>query len=590
MILYALKEYYDRLAALPESDVAPEGFEKKPLEFLICIKPNGEFVQLEDARDPKGKKMIGKTYLLPRHAERTGSKSYTVTSLLWDHLGYVLGEPADGKYSAKQHESWLAMLRNLPENLKQDPGVRAVLRFYESGEDKKVPASAKWTECLKSKPNNISFKLAGDTVPVPCRPAVQEYVRQNTAAEPAEEDGQEVTGRCLVCGRVGPLARTHGKTPINRDAKCLVSFQKNQGYDSYGKEQAYNAPVIKSTEFAYTTALQSLLKSDQKIRIGSDVYVFWAQKKSALEQELPCAFAAPPTDNPNANTDYVTRLFQAVWKGTYTIAEDNTKFYILGLSPNAYRISVRLWEQGTVKDISGRIVQHMEDLKMTVPGHGYFRDHPALPLDLLMRSIALGEKYDNIPPNLTGQTVQAVLRGLPYPATLLHAAVRRIGAEHTVNYPRAALLKAYLNRARRFAKDTSEKEILMSLDITNTNPGYVLGRLFAVLEKMQEEASGGNLNATIKDRYYGAASSTPRAVFALLLRLNNHHAAKIENPGRRTNLDKLKQEILGLLDAKNAFPAHLSLEDQGRFALGYYHQRQDLFTSKNTDKLTGEKI
>ena len=437
MILYALKEYYDRLAELPESDVAPEGFEKKPLEFLIRIMPDGKLVSLEDMRTQTGKKLIGKAYLLPRHADRT---SKSIPSLLWDNLTYVLGYTANGKSCAKQHESWLTMLHNLPENLKQDPGVRAVLNFYESGEDKKVPASSQWEECLKAKPNNISFILAGDTAPVPCRPAVQTYVRQNTGTNADEADGKEVFGRCLVCGQTGPLARTHGKTPINKDSKCLVSFQKNQGYDSYGKEQAYNAPVIKSTEFAYTTALQTLLKSNQKIRIGSDVYIFWAQKKVPLEQDIQYVFSVPPSDNPNANTAVVTQMYQSIWTGKTPNIADNTKFYILGLSPSAFRISVRLWEQGTVAEISGRITQHIKDLQTTVPTGGHFREHPVLPLDLLMRSIALGGKYDNIPPNLTGQTVQAVLRGLPYPATLLHAAVRRIRAEQKVDYPRAALL------------------------------------------------------------------------------------------------------------------------------------------------------
>ena len=118
----------------------------------------------------------------------------------------------------------------------------------------------------------------------------------------------------------------------------------------------------------------------------------------------------------------------------------------------------------------------------------------------------------------------------------------------------------------------------MALDVTNTNPGYRLGRLFAVLEKIQEEASPG-INATIRDRFYGSASGTPVAAFPHLMKLKNHHLAKLENRGRAVNLEKIVGEIMDGLDD---FPTHLSLQDQGRFAVGYYHQRQDFFKKNET--------
>jgi len=172
--------------------------------------------------------------------------------------------------------------------------------------------------------------------------------------------------------------------------------------------------------------------------------------------------------------------------------------------------------------------------------------------------------------------MRSILEGLPYPQTLLQAAVRRIKAEHDITYPRAALIKAYLNRRARF-RHQEQEELTMSLDMTNTNVGYRLGRLFATLEKIQQEASPG-INATIRDKFYGAASSTPVTVFGNLTRLKNHHLAKLENPGRRVNFERLIGEIMsGIAD----FPAHLKLEDQGRFAIGYYHQMQDFFTKKS---------
>jgi CRISPR-associated protein Csd1 len=201
----------------------------------------------------------------------------------------------------------------------------------------------------------------------------------------------------------------------------------------------------------------------------------------------------------------------------------------------------------------------------------------------LLRAIAVLGKDDNVPPNLAGDTMKAILTCTPYPQTLLSAAVRRCRAEREVTYPRAALIKAVLVRDNRFGKRFSrkhEKEVSMSLNMENTNAGYRLGRLFAVLEKTQEEANPG-INATIRDRFYGSASATPVAAFPHLMKLKNHHLSKLENRGRAVNLEKMIAEIVeGISD----FPAHLSLADQGRFAVGYYHQRQAFFTSSKKDQ------
>jgi CRISPR-associated protein Csd1 len=197
----------------------------------------------------------------------------------------------------------------------------------------------------------------------------------------------------------------------------------------------------------------------------------------------------------------------------------------------------------------------------------------------LLRSIAPQEKADNIPPNLAGDTMRAILEGTPYPATLLQAAIRRNRAEQNVTYPRAALIKASLNRALRFNNPKNEKEITMSLDLENTNIGYRLGRLFAALEKIQSDANPG-INATIRDRFYGAASGSPVTVFGNLMRLSQHHLGKLSG-GLRVTRERLLQEIMSEI---GDFPAHLDMADQGRFAIGYYHQMQDLYTKKTDNQ------
>jgi CRISPR-associated protein Csd1 len=253
--------------------------------------------------------------------------------------------------------------------------------------------------------------------------------------------------------------------------------------------------------------------------------------------------------------------------------DPNTRFFVLGLAPNAARIAVRFWYAGTVGEVAANISAHFDDLEIVAPP----KWSPYLSLRTLLRGIALQGDLENVPPNLAGDFMKAILTGTPYPRTLLAGALRRVRAERDVTYPRAALVKAVLARETRYY-GSLEKEVGMSLDGSTTNVGYCLGRLFAVLEKAQEEASPG-INATIRDRFYGAASATPVAAFPHLLKLKNHHLAKLENRGRAVNLERLIGEIM---DGVSDFPAHLSLQDQGRFAVGYYHQRQDLFKKRET--------
>lgn len=581
MILQALKEYYDRKAADPESGIAPEGFEKKELQFLIVIKEDGEFVNIEDTREKVGTRLIAKTFLLPRSKGRSGAKSYETTFLLWDHIGYLLGQPAQDEKCAKQHKVWLHSLKKISGGLSEDIGVQAVLRFYDKGGVGSAIATTQFQECLKAPQCNMSFRLESELTPIPCRAKVQEFVKNtttiNTSEDTVEDSSKDVkTGVCLVTGETGEVARTHGRTPINKDTKCLIGFQRNCGYDSYGKEQGYNAPVIKSTEFAYVTALNTLLKTtSQRMSIGDASTVFWSEKKTTFESDFSSFFSEPQKDDPDEGTRKVKALFDSVNNGAFINEEGSSRFYVLGLAPNAARIAVRFWQVGTVAEFAEKIKSHFEDMAIVKPP----KEPEYYSLWRILVNIATQDKSENIPPNVAGDFMRAILTAAPYPATLLQAALRRIHSdtENRVKPVRAALIKAYLNRYYKIHKNPNHKEILMSLDTSQPSIGYQLGRLFATLEKIQEEANPG-LNATIRERFYGAACASPVTVFANLMRLKNHHIAKMENKGRVVNFERLLAEIVGRLDD---FPAHLDLHEQGRFAIGYYHQRQDFFTKKD---------
>lgn len=295
-----------------------------------------------------------------------------------------------------------------------------------------------------------------------------------------------------------------------RNHQVPILFRFNlDAFNSFGKAQGTNAPVGKQAAFAYSTALNHLLGRDsrQRIQVGDASTVFWSRDVCALETDLLALFGESPKDDPDQGSKAVANLYASVKNGVYAADSSDNRFYVLGLAPNAARISVRFFHQGTVNEIASNIKLHFDDLEIERASF----DKPHLSIFRLLTSIAAQGKADNIPPTLSGDFARAILAATPYPATLLQAALRRLRAEHDINYPRAALLKAVINRQTRF-QPSNDKELTVSLDLTNNNSGYRLGRLFAALERAQERANPG-LNATIRDRFYGAASSTPVSVF-----------------------------------------------------------------------------
>jgi CRISPR-associated protein Csd1 len=576
MILQALYDYYyQRKAANPESSIAPEGFEWKEIPFVIVIDREGNFVSLQDTREGEGKNKKAKQYLLPKSVGRSGSNSWTTSFLLWDHYGYVLGHARsesdkDRAMAEKQMPSFIRRIQELPADVKGDEGVMAVIRFYENGEYQIVRAAENWDDCAKIVGCNMSFRLEGEADLIPCRDAIRIYVDTQVG-----ENTDEAAGFCLITGRMAAIARIHSDTPINRDSKKLVSFQKNSGYDSYGKEQAFNAPISKSAEFAYTTGLNMLLAkgSKNKVQVGDATTVFWSEKQDVFEEDFP-AFFGYSNDDPDADVQAVKSLYEGIKSG-HANMDSNTRFYVLGLAPNSARISVRFWHTGTIAEFAGNIRKHFDDLKISRGP----KDTSHFSMFWLLSAMAHEGKVDNVPPNLSGQIFQSVITGGLYPATMLQQAIRRIRATQDVTRLQASILKAYLNRFSRIYK-TKEEEITVPLDPTNNNPGYRIGRLFAVLERIQEKSSSTTLNSTIRDRFYGAASSTPVIVFPQLLKLKNHHLGKIDE-SFKNYYERLVGEIIDGLGG--SMPSHLSMEDQARFAIGYYHQRQDFFKKKDSE-------
>lgn len=585
MILQALKEYYERKAADPDSNLAPKGWQTQALPFLIVLDNQGHFIQFQDTREIVDKKSRARSFLVPLAYKRQGPGAWKVASLLWDNAAYILGyDPGDLETASKKHKSFKERFSRTFSEPDADEGLRAMFQFLDNIPMESISKDPLWKEIEESNPF-MSFRLSSEPGLICTRPAVQRLINDI----PTHANVSETV--CIVSGEMDRPTRLHhsikGVWGAHTAGADIVSYNLD-AFCSFEKEQGSNAPIGEKTAFAFATALNHLLRrnSGQRIQVGDATTVFWSEKASALEGLLADIFGETK-DDPDRNTRAIRSLFEAPKTGQFVLDDDKTRFFVLGLAPNSKRLAVRFWHVSTVAELAQRIRRHFEDLKIALSPKDI--EYPSL--FRLLVSTAVQGKADNIPPNLGGDTMRSILEGLPYPHTLLSGTIRRIRAEHEITPVRAAIIKACLNRQNRFSSNPLEKEVTVSLDETNDNAGYRLGRLFAVLEKAQEEAQG-SLNTTIRDRFYGAASSTPVTVFPRLLKLNKHHLSKLENRGRAVNLEKIIGQVVDAIDGKNGFPAHLELDDQGRFAIGYYHQRQAFFAKREqTEETTkGESL
>ncbi len=588
MILQALVQYHDRLRE--EGRLPPPGYVQQEIPFFVVLNGEGQFRGLQDTRTGEGRIKPGRQCVVPKGPKRQGRQ--IAPNILWDKPSYLFAcpKPDASKETEKQqehayeeHVAFLARQEVLFPEGSRPSAVQAVLSFLEGGEFADLFSAPEWPE-IEEKGLFLTFAVESEgSAPLVCEdPAVMATV----AAATSEENEELPVGTCLVTGRHEPIARLHtgikGVRGTQPSGGNIISF-KLDAFRSHGWRQGMNAPVGVSAEAAYTSALNILLAkgSQQKMVVGGTTTVFWAEHQTPMEDVLADLFGlAPETTESPRDLDAIRALLTAPRTGAPPPVDDATRFYVLGLAPNTARIAVRFWHVGTVGEMASHILQYFED--MVIVHRPDEVDCPTL--DALLRSTAVQWKWDNVAPKLAGEFVASTLSGRPFPRTLLNAVIQRIRSDQTVPHARAALIKAFLVRQNRHSL-SQRKEVLVSLDVTNLNPGYRLGRLFAVLERTQERANPG-VNKTIRDRYYGSASSTPVLTFPILMKLHTHHLAKLEHPGEAVNLGKLVGEIV---DALSTFPSHLTLEDQGRFAIGYYHQRQAFFQKRDDTPSGGEQ-
>lgn len=587
MILKALYDYYHRCG-----DLAPQGFEYKEISFIVVLDSNGNFIDVEDARSDD--KKHGTPYLVVKGVRSgTTPKPY----LFWDNVEYTCNYVAPNPKNSPErqaelqrkatikHSALVDKFKAISSKYPSNKALKAVCLFYENGGLDKLYDHYMWQEIIKKTTVNISYRLDRiDNTEI----IAEDKDLKNEVSESSKEDNSEKSAVCIITGKPCKPVESTSPTPLpmpNTQATArLVSFQVNSGYDSYGKQKGQNAPISKEAEAAYTTALNQLLGkgSRNKFIIGNRTFVFWGSSNSEASLMLENALAKELSgfgydqdeteeDDQNERVEAVIKTFQSIYSGKIPGALTD-RFYILGLAPNSARIAVTHWSDSSLKEFASNMLKHHEDMEIAdrrkdkKPYSGLFS---------ILRAITVNGKVSDIKSNLPEAIVKSIVEGRPYPYSLMQQVILRVHADHKVDIARAAIIKAYLNRIDK----NKQKQITVMLNKEEDNIGYLCGRLFAVLEYTQRKALGFS---TIDERYYGAAMSNPALVFPTLKKLTKHHLGKIINQGTKIYIEKITSEISDKMPS-TGFPARLDLYDQGRFVIGYDHQKSDFFTHKEEE-------
>lgn len=567
MILRALYDYYQK-----KQDVLPViGKELKEIGFLLVINREGEFLRFEDRRIDSKR---ASSFLVKKHV---GRSSGVVPNHLYDNSSYVFcySNKGDLESCRKYFDAFKAKIEEILERHPDNQSIQAINEFYAKPPEEilaRLQQDPLWEEIVKNlgkKYSTFSFLLEGGTKII---------AEDDELLDLTKGDDQTDEKTCLISGEKGACVETTTATmiPGSQATAKLVAFQVNAGYDSYGKEKCGNAPISEASEFGYTTALNYLLAADSrnKFLVGNRTFLFWSSSThdvgKQMEEGMFTIFGfKDDQSDPDRGIEKVKKVFTSVFSGVLPISKDD-RFFILGLAPNSARISVVYWSELPLKEFASILLRHFEDMDMV----DNRKDRkPYMGLHAMLSAVTLGGKSSEATPNLPDAVARSIFQGLPYPDTLFAECIRRIRAEQNVYVTRAAIIKAYLNR-----KYNNIKPIEIMLDKENTNQGYLCGRLFAALVKIQESGSGID---SIRERFMNAASATPSAVFSTLMNLSVHHQEKLSR-GQQVFYEKLLGEILSKIEA-TGFPAHLNLQDQGRFFVGYYHQRQDFFVKQENN-------
>jgi len=615
VIIQSLVRYYDILAADNTVKISKPGYSQANVSFALVISKDGELTNIIDLRTD-GKKKIPKVMDCPYQKARANA---ITPYFVCDNAKYVFGidkiRTDEKKKTAASVVTTLAEMENEKIIISKrslecfgqcrafhhslldsedDPKVRTFLKFLDGWKPELSLHHSKVAEYKDSLLDGGLFVFDIDGKYLHQNPVIRQLWESHYSSLTGDESNSR--SQCLVTGKKESIARTHQKIKGVYGAQSagatLVGFN-DPAFESYGKEQSYNAPISESAMFKYTTTLNHLLErgSKNRIQIGDTSTVFWAETDKKNCENL-AHFLIDPFEEPEEDAgtgadasvkkqDIQTRqlvsdILQKVRTGMYLEEKDlgvdpeKTNFYILGLAPNNARLAVRFWHEDRFGNFITRVARHHLDMEIERDDRGpqfisVYR--------LLKETIPQSSNDKAASPLLGGLLMRSILEGTPYPVPMYNAILNRVKVERSINYARAGFIKACLIRMARARGNKEEDMITVSLNEESTNVPYRLGRLFAVLEKAQSDANK-DLKSTINSKYFSSASTTPAVVFPVLLKLAQHHIAK-SDWGFKSN-----QWIEDVVSGIDEFPVYMNLEDQGKFMLGYYHQRKAFFKKK----------
>lgn len=578
MILQALTRYYEDLRA--RGEIAAPGWAPAKISFALCLNGDGELTQVVPTMEEavKGKKTVlqPQVFSLPAAVKRTAG---VAANFLWDNSAYLLGIDQKGK-PARSHECFTAAakLHHAVLDGVDSPAARTILTFFDTWEPEHAaehPALAGQLDEVTAG-GNLLFRVDG------CYPQKEAAICEAWRSYRDGGDEDAVRMQCLVTGREDEITAVHPSIKGVRDAQssgaALVSFNA-PAFCSYGREQNFNAPVGKYAAFAYTAALNHLLADKNNVQlIGDTTLVCWAEGADAAYPDFFSAVMSGGSYEGLSDNDLRAALKRiAGGQPCDDLGVDPARpFYILGLAPNAARLSVRFFLRDSFGKLMENVNAHYERLEIVRPAYEKFN---YLPLWAMLRETVNLNSRDKSPsPAMAGAAARAVFSGTRYPASLLEATMLRIRAERRITWGRAAIIKAYYLKNPH--EDCPEEVLTVSLNEASTNPAYTLGRLFSVYEAVQQAANPG-INATIKDKYFNSAAAMPASIFPVLNNLYQKHLRKLD-AGQRVYYDKQVMALKGMLG--ESYPTRMTLAQQGAFDLGYYHQTQKRYTKKEENE------
>lgn len=588
MILQALTAYYEQLVRQGKLS-APGWDDSFKVSYELRLNDAGQLLRVVPLLTEKtvGKKTVlaPRAMRVPAHEKRS---SGIAANFLCDNSTYLLGADEKGKPErAADCFKACAKLHHTILDGVDSPAARALLAYFDSWDPAQAAAHPLLAEQWKEITGNANLIFGYEAADhshsfVNDDPAIQNAWQTHYNDRSADSD----MGQCLITGKYAPIERTHpnisGVPGAQSSGAALVSFNA-PAFCSYGHEQGDNAPVSKYAAFAYTTALNRLLADRSHCKhVGDTTILCWAENAEPVYQDAMSMFLFGADEAAGIQESDVQAALKRLSAGqTVPFLEKELSpdqhFYLLGLAPNAARLSVRFFLRDTFGCFAQNLQKHAEEMEIDCSEKEKFRSLPIWAV--------VNETTRTVPgqpakpsPQLAGDLLRAVLTGGRYPATLLNGVTLRIRAEQNVTRGRAAVIKAYY--LRNYPTELNKEVYTVSLNET-TNVPYLLGRLFSVLEAVQKAANPG-INTTIKDRYFNAACATPGMSFPTLLRLSQKHLRKL-NDGLATHYDKQITELMAQLP-ESGFPARLSLSDQGKFTIGYYHQTQKRYVKKNEEE------